>query len=58
MFATFLVNDKVPLFVDAAQFTDPEHYVKMMGYDKPLDLKLRAEEDSTQPPASGKDQRS
>lgn len=44
MFATFMVNGKTPLFVDAAQFSDPEHYVKMMGYDKPLDLKLHLEE--------------
>lgn len=53
MFATFMVNNKTPLFVDAAQFTDPEHYVKMMGYDKPLDLKLNLEEDSS----SEKDQK-
>lgn len=45
MFATFLVNKKTSLFVDAAQFTDPEHYVRMMGYDKPLDLKLSEEEE-------------
>lgn len=44
MFSTFVVNGKTPLFVDASQFPDPEHYVKMMGYDKPLDLKMSAAE--------------
>lgn len=49
MFATFTVNGKTPLFVDPSQFPDPEHYVKMMGYDKPLDLKLNlSEEDTTE----------
>lgn len=46
MFSTFLVNNKTPLFVDVSQFTDPEHYVRMMGYDKPLDLKMNLEEDT------------
>jgi len=39
MFTSFLVN-KRPLFVDPALFDDPEHYVKIMGYDKPIDFKL------------------
>ncbi|GBN84437.1 Transmembrane protein 70, mitochondrial [Araneus ventricosus] len=33
-----------PLFVDANQVKDPEAYSLMMGYDKPLDLKLSSEE--------------
>lgn len=39
MFTTFKVHDKA-LFVDVAQFTDPQHYVRMMGFDKPIDFKL------------------
>lgn len=39
MFTTFKVNDKA-LFVDVSQFTDPNHYAKMMGYDKPIDFKF------------------
>ncbi|XP_063897735.1 transmembrane protein 70 homolog, mitochondrial-like [Helicoverpa armigera] len=30
----------VPLFIEARHFTDPIHYAKMMGYDKPMDFKL------------------
>ena len=37
MFTTFKAKD-VPLFVDLSQFSDPTHYGKIMGYDKPLDL--------------------
>lgn len=39
MFTSFLVDGK-PLFVDPALFDDPEHYVRIMGYDKPIDFKL------------------
>ncbi|ALC43473.1 CG7506 [Drosophila busckii] len=39
MFTSFVVN-KRPLFVDPALFEDPEHYVRLMGYDKPIDFKL------------------
>ncbi|EDW80111.1 uncharacterized protein Dwil_GK24268 [Drosophila willistoni] len=39
MFTSFIVN-KRPLFVDPALFDDPEHYVRIMGYDKPIDFKL------------------
>lgn len=39
MFTTFKVHDKA-LFVDVAQFTDPSHYVKMMGFDRPVDFKF------------------
>ena len=42
MFTTFVVgNEKeTPLFVDGVQaFSSPKHYIKLMGYDKPLDLR-------------------
>ncbi len=38
MFTTFKAKD-VPLFVEGSQFQDRTHYGKIMGYDKPLDLK-------------------
>lgn len=45
MFTTFLVKEQgsgksSALFVDAKLFDDPQHYVKLMGYDKPLDFKM------------------
>ena len=40
MFTTFKAHD-VPLFVDASQFTRVEHYGKIMGYDKPVDMRIR-----------------
>lgn len=46
MFTSFLVNQKgstkkpIALFVDPKLFEDPAHYVKLMGYDKPIDFKL------------------
>ncbi|BFF97800.1 transmembrane protein 70 homolog mitochondrial [Drosophila madeirensis] len=46
MFTSFLVH-KRPLFIDPALFEDPEHYVRIMGYDKPIDFKL-----DQQPPKS------
>ena len=42
MFTTFIVGGGkgTPLFVDGVQaFSVPQHYVKLMGYDKPLDLR-------------------
>ncbi|XP_018324731.1 transmembrane protein 70 homolog, mitochondrial [Agrilus planipennis] len=39
MFTTFEAK-KTPLFVDLRFFEDPTHYGKIMGYDKPIDLKL------------------
>uniref|UniRef100_A0A034WT07 Transmembrane protein 70-like protein, mitochondrial n=2 Tax=Endopterygota TaxID=33392 RepID=A0A034WT07_BACDO len=39
MFTSFVVHNK-PLFVDPALFDDPEHYARIMGYDKPVDYKL------------------
>ncbi|KAF2355236.1 TMEM70 family [Trinorchestia longiramus] len=37
MFTTFLVKKK-PLFVDMETFKDVEHFGRIMGYDKPLNL--------------------
>ncbi|XP_053688685.1 transmembrane protein 70 homolog, mitochondrial [Sabethes cyaneus] len=39
MFTTFMVGDK-SLFVDPTLFPDPTHYIKIMGYDKPIDFKF------------------
>lgn len=49
MFTSFLVKTKdmrrpAALFVDPKLFDDPTHYVKIMGYDKPIDFKLNFEE--------------
>jgi len=38
MFTTFKANN-VPLFVDGHAFETPQHFIKIMGYDKPLDLR-------------------
>uniref|UniRef100_A0A1I8NYY3 Transmembrane protein 70 homolog, mitochondrial n=1 Tax=Stomoxys calcitrans TaxID=35570 RepID=A0A1I8NYY3_STOCA len=46
MFTSFMVGNKA-LFVDPALFDDPEHYVRIMGYDKPIDLKLELTETPT-----------
>jgi transmembrane protein 70, mitochondrial len=47
MFTSFLVkhsNEKpVGLFVEPKLFEDPSHYVRIMGYDKPIDFKLEVE---------------
>lgn len=41
MFTSMKVGPKkVPLFVDSASFTDPHHYARFMGYDKPLNFEL------------------
>lgn len=39
MFTSFLVKG-IPLFVDPRLFPNPEHYGRIMGYDKPIDLQL------------------
>lgn len=39
MFTTMNAKGK-PLFIEARHFSDPRHYAKIMGYDKPLDFKL------------------
>ncbi|KAL5293138.1 TMEM70 family protein [Megaselia abdita] len=43
MFTSFEVNNK-SLFLEPSLFPDPEHYVKIMGYDKPVDFKLNLTE--------------
>jgi hypothetical protein len=37
MFESFRINGK-PLFVDPSQFPNQVDYVKLMGYDKPMDF--------------------
>ncbi|CAH2106540.1 unnamed protein product [Euphydryas editha] len=44
MFTTMFAKGK-PLFIEARHFTDPLHYAKIMGYDKPLDFKLGENKD-------------
>ncbi|XP_314994.5 transmembrane protein 70 homolog, mitochondrial [Anopheles gambiae] len=39
LFTTFLVKNKA-FFVDPQLFPDPTHYIKIMGYDKPIDFKF------------------
>ncbi len=46
MFTTFFAKDR-PLFVDVELFNDPSHYIKMMGYDKPIDFHMKVNEDGT-----------
>jgi len=51
MFTTIIVGreKQIPLFVDGAHaFSDPQHYVKIMGYDKPLNLRWNKEADASQ----------
>ncbi len=40
MFTTFKAGN-VPLFVDGQQFYQPQHFGKIMGYDKPLNLRWK-----------------
>ncbi|XP_043227861.1 transmembrane protein 70 homolog, mitochondrial-like [Amphibalanus amphitrite] len=52
MFTTFVAKGK-PLFADANHFQPIEHFGRIMGYDRPVDLKLgkRPSSDQEQPPA-------
>ncbi|CAG9816095.1 unnamed protein product [Phaedon cochleariae] len=45
MFTSFTANGK-SLFLDPRLFEHPEHYAKIMGYDKPLDFKLYEDSES------------
>lgn len=36
---SFLIKGK-PVLVDVRLFQEPEHYGRIMGYDKPIDFKL------------------
>lgn len=47
MFASFVIKGN-GLFVDPTLFPDPNHYVKMMGYDKPIDFKLDLTENKSE----------
>lgn len=43
MFTSMKIGPKkIPVFVDAASFNDTHHYARFMGYDKPLDFRLAA----------------
>lgn len=44
MFTSMLIKD-VPLFMDPRMFPNPDHYIKIMGYDKPIDFKLSLKEE-------------
>lgn len=44
MFTTFLAKG-VPLFIEPKQFSDPDQYIKLMGFDKPIDFKLNLDGD-------------
>ena len=46
MFTTFKANN-TPLFVDGQQFYVPQHYGKIMGYDKPLNLRYTHDDADT-----------
>lgn len=39
LFANCVVKD-TPLFLEQRFFRDSSHYIKIMGYDKPIDFKL------------------
>ncbi|XP_063702532.1 transmembrane protein 70 homolog, mitochondrial [Culicoides brevitarsis] len=44
MFTSIVVKG-TPLFLDPHGFENTDHYVKIMGYDKPIDFKLSLQED-------------
>mgnify|MGYP000274100851 CR=1 FL=1 len=46
MFTSFQVKG-LPLFVDPRLFGEPLHYAKIMGYDKPIDFKLKDSADNS-----------
>lgn len=50
MFTTCHIKG-VPYFFDVKDFPDPTHYVKIMGYDKPIDFKFTEamDDDTTKP---------
>lgn len=43
MFTTFTVG-KHSLFVEPTLFPDTKHYVRIMGYDRPIDFKFEVAE--------------
>lgn len=45
MFTSMKIGPKqVPVFIDVASFNDTHHYARFMGYDKPMDIRLNADE--------------
>jgi len=56
IFTTIRVNNKIPLFVDPNLFTDRSHFIKLMGYDAPMEWEMNPDEndkkDSHLPPKS------
>jgi len=47
MFTTFKARN-MPLFVEGSLFKEPVHFGKIMGYDKPLNLRWDADSDMTE----------
>lgn len=46
MFTTFQVGaKKIPLLMEPTDFTDTHHFARFMGYDKPVEFKLTADEE-------------
>lgn len=44
IFTSFQVGPKnVPLFIEKGNFTDPTHYARLMGYDKPIDFGINVD---------------
>ncbi|KYM88057.1 hypothetical protein ALC53_03159, partial [Atta colombica] len=39
MFTNCIIKN-IPLFLEQKFFYDPSHYIRIMGYDKPIDFKL------------------
>nr|SVE92629.1 EOG090X0CKL [Megafenestra aurita] len=52
-FTSFLVKN-IPLLCTPKDFSYPEHYIKFMGYDKPINLHLRTNEDNSSKSISSK----
>ena len=53
MFCTFKAKGQ-PLFVDGSEFYEPKHFGKIMGYDKPLDLRWDSTQNITQSEADAR----
>lgn len=47
MFTSIIVKD-TPLFLDPKMFSNPDHYIKIMGYDKPMDFKLGIQDEDSE----------
>ena len=45
LFATVVVQDKLPVFLDPQSFTDVQHYKRLLGYDQPINF---ADEDDSE----------